>query len=273
MQRRIVSIAFYLNGIVLALLLVLQAAHGLFPSIQIQYWPVAISVVFLLSAFLWRGGSDGQGRVRESVWLRVTALAACLLSPFVCWYASLTSHGVPFIPVFNHLYLQVMGILALVFFLLLQAAYCWNIFLMFGRSPRAFLVCFIMRYLSTLIVILLMALAWGIVVMVMGVEPYGDEPLPVRFVPAVLWTIVQSKPCAISFAAIETLQLVSCAGVLGVLAYKASRRPNEQPGAEQPSGCDAPRADGARAGDDEVSTADVDVDVDTKEDKNENPTD
>ena len=113
MQRRIVSIAFYLNGIVLALLLVLQAAHGLFPSIQIQYWPVAISVVFLLSAFLWRGGSDGQGRVRESVWLRVTALAACLLSPFVCWYASLTSHGVPFIPVFNHLYLQVMGILAL----------------------------------------------------------------------------------------------------------------------------------------------------------------
>ena len=88
-----------------------------------------------------------------------------------------------------------------------------------------------------------------------------------------LWTIVQSKPCAISFAAIETLQLVSCAGVLGVLAYKASMRPNDQPGAEQPSGCDAPCADGARAGDDEVSTSDVDVDVDTKEDKDENPTD
>lgn len=226
MYRRAISIALYFCATVLSILFVVQLSGGFFPAIQVQYWPVALAGLYLASAFL-LPESVPAGLPQSRFCLRCMGLFVFFLSPFLSWAAYLSSYGVGFVPIDRHIYLQLAGIADLFCVVLFLSLYGEALLKTYGVKLR-----FLGRKMLQAPIWFLLAPAFAVLagILFLSLTGEGDERLPMRLIPNVLWTILFRDPGAGICAGMFGLSFgLHALGVNCVICAKRPRSPEPLP--------------------------------------------
>lgn len=179
-QTAIVSVLFFGSRI--------RGEGSIFSILRLTEWLMPLSGLFCLAAFLLPSSvPDSPDKERcPTFWLRIFSLLAFFLSPFISWVIKLEMYGIPMIPTKAHLYMQIMGLVALVSFLFTQVGYASSFSRLRNPRPNPFARLFLGLPLYLTIVPFFAVLAGAFYLSL-----FAEEGNSLKLIPSLLWVILE----------------------------------------------------------------------------------